>query len=55
MKSNRSSLADKEQTDGLAGLGVSYHLNRHWSLNLEANYLPKSEVTLLSIGGRFQF
>ena len=55
LKSTRSSIGDKDETDGMAGLGVSYHFNRQWSLNLEASYLTKSEVKLLSIGSRLQF
>jgi opacity protein-like surface antigen len=55
MKGNRSSLQDKDETDPVVGVGVSYAFNRQWSLNLEGSYLTKSEVSLLSFGARFQF
>jgi opacity protein-like surface antigen len=55
MKGNRTTLADKTETDPMVGVGVGYAFNRHWSLNLEGSYLTKSEVRLISFGARFQF
>lgn len=55
MKGNRTSLADKHETDPILGAGVSYALGRNWSLNLEASYLTKSEVSLFTVGARVQF
>lgn len=52
---NRTSMKDKEETDGMLGVGVSYHFNRQWSINLEGTYLTKTEVKMMSFGGRFQF
>lgn len=55
MKATRSTLPDRDETDPIVGVGVSYAFNRHWSLNLEGSYLTKSEVSLISFGARFQF
>lgn len=55
MKATRSTLDDRNETDPIVGVGVSYAFNRHWSLNLEGAYLTKSEVSLVSFGARFQF
>lgn len=55
MKGNRTALADKHETDPILGAGVSYALSRNWSLNLEASYLTKSEVSLFTVGARVQF
>ena len=55
MKGNRSGMKDKEETDGLVGVGLSYHFNRQWSINLEGSYLTKTEIKMYSFGGRFQF
>ncbi|WP_374582371.1 outer membrane beta-barrel protein [Pseudoduganella sp.] len=55
MKGNRTRLADKHDTDPILGVGASYALSRNWSLNVEASYLTKSEVSLLTLGARVQF
>jgi opacity protein-like surface antigen len=55
LRPTRSTLQDRDQTDATVGVGVSYALTRQWSINLEGAYLTKSEVSLLSFGGRFQF
>lgn len=55
MKGNRSALADKHETEPIVGAGVGYALSRNWSLNLEASYLTKSEVSLFTVGARVQF
>ncbi|XLZ70928.1 outer membrane beta-barrel protein [Massilia sp. SR12] len=55
MKPNRVNIGDKHETDPVLGAGVSYALNRNWSLNLEASYLTKSEVSLVTMGARVQF
>lgn len=55
LRGNRTGLSDKDETDGLVGVGVSYHFNRRWSINLEGSYLTKTEIKLYSFGGRFQF
>jgi opacity protein-like surface antigen len=55
LHATRASMDDKDETDGMAGLGVSYHFSPRWSLNVEGSYLTRSEVKLISIGGRFQF
>lgn len=55
MKGNRSRLADKHETDPIVGVGVSYAVSRNWSLNLEASYLTKTEVNLVTMGARLQF
>jgi opacity protein-like surface antigen len=55
LRPTRDTMQDRDQTDATVGVGASYAFNRQWSINLEATYLTKSEVSLLSIGGRFQF
>jgi len=55
MKGNRNSLPDRDETDPIFGVGVGYAFNRNWSLNLEANYLTKSDVSLVTVGVRYQF
>ena len=55
LKGNRSGMKDKEETDGLVGVGISYHFNRQWSINLEGSYLTKTEIKMYAFGGRFQF
>jgi opacity protein-like surface antigen len=55
MKGNRTSLADKDETDPIFGIGASYAFNRSWSVNLEGSYLTKTEVKLLTFGVRYQF
>lgn len=55
MHGNRNSLSDRDQTDALLGAGIGYAFNRHFSLNLEGSYLTKSEVTLVTLGVRYQF
>jgi opacity protein-like surface antigen len=55
MKGNRSTLEDRNETDPMVGVGVSYAFNRHWSRKQEGSYLTKSEVSLISFGARFQF
>lgn len=55
LRGNRTGISDKEETDGLVGVGLSYHFNRQWSINLEGSYLTKTEIKLYSFGGRFQF
>ena len=55
LQGNRTGMADKEETDGLVGVGLSYHFNRQWSINLEGSYLTKTEIKMYSFGGRFQF
>ena len=52
---NRTGMEDKDETDALVGVGVSYHFNRQWSINLEGSYLTKTEIKMYSFGGRFQF
>jgi opacity protein-like surface antigen len=55
MKATRTSMKDRDETDPMFGVGVSYAFNRHWSINLEGSYLTKTEVSLVSFGARFQF
>ncbi|HEX8405460.1 MAG TPA: porin family protein [Duganella sp.] len=55
MQATRNDLADRDETDPMVGLGVSYALNRQWSINADATYLTKTEVSLFSFGARFQF
>jgi opacity protein-like surface antigen len=55
MKGNRNSLSDRDETDPIVGVGVGYAFNRNWSLNLEGSYLTKTEVSLVTIGVRYQF
>jgi opacity protein-like surface antigen len=55
LQPNRTSLKDKEETDGMVGVGLSFNFSRQWSINLEGSYLTKTEVKLISFGGRFQF
>ncbi|TFW31479.1 porin family protein [Duganella callida] len=55
MKGNRSSLSDRDDTDPLIGVGIGYAFNRNWSLNLEGSYLTNSNVTLGTVGVRYQF
>jgi hypothetical protein len=51
----RTTMEDRTDTDPIVGFGVRCALNRHWSINLEGSYLTKSEVSLLTFGGRYQF
>lgn len=55
MKANRTSLGDRDETDPILGIGVGYAFNRNWSLNLEGSYLTKTEVSLVTVGVRYQF
>lgn len=55
MKATRNTLADRTDTDPVVGVGVRYAFNRNFSLSLEGTYLSKSEVKLISFGGRYQF
>lgn len=55
MKGNRDSLSDRDETDPIIGVGAGYAFNRNWSLNLEGSYLTKTEVSLVTIGVRYQF
>lgn len=55
LQPTRNTMQDRDQTDATVGIGVSYAFTRQWSINLEGTYLTKSEVSLLSFGGRFQF
>jgi len=55
MHATRTTMEDKDETDGLAGVGVSFNFSRQWSMNAEASYLTKTEVKLISLGARFQF
>lgn len=55
MRANRSAMEDRNQTDAVFGAGVGYAFNRSWSLNLEGSYFTKSEVSLLTLGARYQF
>lgn len=55
MKANRSGMADRDETDPIFGVGVGYGFNRNWSLNLEASYLTKTDVSLVTFGVRYQF
>jgi opacity protein-like surface antigen len=55
MKPTRTTMEDRTDTDPIVGFGVRYALSRHWSINLEGSYLTKSEVSLLTFGGRYQF
>lgn len=55
MQGTRSSLEDKNEADGSAGLGLSYAFNRHWAAQLETLYLSQSKVTLISAGVRLSF
>lgn len=55
MESNRSSLGSKDETDPVVGVGIGYAFNNNWSVNLEATYLTKTEVNLVSFGVRWKF
>ena len=55
LQSNRTNIANKNETDPLIGAGISYSFNKHWSLNLDVSRLTKSEVNLITTGFRFQF
>jgi opacity protein-like surface antigen len=55
MKGSRSSMGDRDETDPIVGVGVGYAFNRNWSLNLEGSYLTKTEVSLVTLGVRYQF
>ncbi len=55
LKSTRTTIADKNETDPLISAGVSYSFNNHWSINLDLSRLTKSEVNLISSGFRYQF
>ncbi|RZT00747.1 outer membrane insertion C-terminal signal [Duganella sp. CF402] len=55
MKGNRTGMADRDETDPIFGVGVGYGFNRNWSLNLEASYLTKTDVSLVTFGVRYQF
>lgn len=55
MESNRSSLGSRDETDPVVGVGIGYAFNQHWSLNLEASYLTKTEVNVVSLGARWKF
>jgi len=55
MNATRSNLPDRDETDPLVGVGVSYAFNRHWSITADVSYLTKTEVSLYSVGVRFNF
>jgi opacity protein-like surface antigen len=55
MHSTRSNIADRNETDPVIGIGVRYGFSTHWALNLEASRLTKTDVTLISLGVRYQF
>ena len=55
MQGTRNDLADRDETDPMVGVGVSYAFNRQWSINLEGSYLTKTEVSLVTFGARYQF
>jgi len=55
MNGTRSDLPDRDETDPMVGVGVSYAFNRHWSIGADVSYLTKTEVSLYSISARFQF
>jgi opacity protein-like surface antigen len=55
MEPNRSSMDSHDETDPVVGVGLGYAFNRHWSINLEATYLTKTEVNLVTVGVRWQF
>lgn len=55
MKGTRSSMGNRDETDPMVGVGVSYAFNRQWSINLEGSYLTKTEVSLVTFGARYQF
>lgn len=55
MHSTRNSIPDRNETDPVIGLGVRYGFSNNWALNLEASRLTKTDVTLISVGVRYQF
>lgn len=55
MQATRSDLPDRDETDPLVGVGVSYAFNRHWSIGADFSYLSKTEVSLYSFSARFNF
>lgn len=55
MESNRSSIGSRDETDPVVGVGIGYAFNKNWSLNLEATYLTKTEVNVVSLGARWKF
>lgn len=55
MEPNRSNLSSHDETDPVVGVGIGYAFNRSWSINLEATYLTKTEVNLVTLGARWQF
>ena len=55
MQGNRNNMSDRDETDPMVGVGVSYAFNRQWSIGVDASYLTKTEVSLFSFGARFNF
>jgi opacity protein-like surface antigen len=55
MEANRSNMSSRDETDPVVGVGIGYAFNRSWSINLEASYLTKTEVKLVTLGARWQF
>lgn len=55
MHATRSDLPDRDETDPMVGVGVSYAFNRHWSIGADFSYLSKTEVSLYSFSARFNF
>ncbi|HEX7986516.1 MAG TPA: porin family protein [Duganella sp.] len=55
MQATRSDLPDRDETDPMVGVGVSYAFNRHWSIGADFSYLTKTEVSLYSFSARFNF
>ena len=55
MHATRSNMADRDETDPMVGVGLSYAFNRHWSIGGDFSYLTKTEVSLYSFSARFNF
>ena len=55
MRGTRIDMPDRDETDPMVGVGVSYAFNRQWSITADASYLTKTEVSLFSFGARFNF
>jgi len=55
MQATRGDRPDRDETDPMVGVGVSYAFNRHWSIGADFSYLTKTEVSLYSFSARFNF
>lgn len=55
MNPTRGDLSERDETDPMVGVGVSYAFSRHWSITADISYLTKTEVSLYSFGARFNF